>query len=157
MAAVSGSFHLSRPCQLIALGFGAGLSPRAPGTVGTALAVPLYLALAQLPWEWYVLAAVAGFVLGVHCCGRTARDVGVHDHPAIVWDEVIGYLITMTAAPPEWWWPLMGFILFRLFDILKPPPIRGLDRRVHGGLGIMLDDVAAGLFAWACIQVLAWL
>lgn len=157
MAGHSGAFHLSRPWQLIALGFGTGLSPRAPGTAGTLLAVPLYLALAGLDRWPYLAVLAAGFLLGVYCCGRTAREVGVHDHPAIVWDEVVGYLITMAAAPLQWWWVLIGFGLFRLFDIAKPMPIRALDRRVHGGIGIMLDDVVAGAFAWACLQGLIWL
>ena len=98
----------------------------------------------------------AGFALGVWICDRTARDLGVHDHPAIVWDEVIGYFVTMITAPPGWVWIVAGFALFRLFDILKPWPIRWIDRHVHGGVGIMLDDVLAGVFAWLSMQLIIW-
>jgi phosphatidylglycerophosphatase A len=96
----------------------------------------------------------AGFVLGIYICRRTTRDVGVHDHPAIVWDEVIGYLVTMAAVPASGLNVLAGFILFRFFDVLKPPPIRAVDQRVHGGFGIMFDDVLAGLYAWGCLKLL---
>jgi phosphatidylglycerophosphatase A len=85
-------------------------------------------------------------------CERTSRDLGVHDHGGIVWDEFVGFWLTMVAAPEGWHWLLAGFLLFRLFDILKPFPINYLDRHIHGGLGIMLDDAVAGSFAWFCLQ-----
>jgi phosphatidylglycerophosphatase A len=150
--------RLSDPVHLLAFGLGTGCSPKAPGTMGTLLAMALYLPLAQLPLAAYlgVLALVS--LAGVWLCGRAARELGVHDHPGIVWDEIAGYLLTMTAAPPGIGWMLGGFLLFRLFDIWKPWPIRWLDRRVGGGLGIMLDDLAAGAAAWAGLQaVKAWL
>ena len=90
-------------------------------------------------------------LLGFYLCGKTARDMGVHDHPGIVWDEIAGYWLTMTALPASWSWALAGFVLFRLFDIWKPWPISWLDRQVHGGVGIMVDDLLAGLFAWAIL------
>lgn len=138
---------LRDPGHLLALGFGSGLAPRAPGTFGTLAAVPVYLLCAQLPLMIYLLVTAIAFVLGVYLCGRTARALGVHDHPGIVWDEVVGYLLTMALAPPGWLWVVMGFACFRLFDIWKPWPIRVLDRSVHGGLGIMLDDLLAGAAA----------
>ncbi len=98
------------------------------------------------------MLTVAGFVLGVWICDRAARDLGVHDHPAIVWDEVIGYFVTMIAAPPGWLWIAVGFVLFRLFDILKPWPIRQADQQVGGGFGIMFDDLLAAGYAWLCLQ-----
>lgn len=150
--------RLSDPVQLLAFGFGAGCSPRAPGTMGTLMAVVLYLPLAQLPLAAYlgVLALVS--LGGIWICGRAARQLGVHDHPGIVWDEIAGYLLTMTAAPPGIAWMLGGFALFRLFDIWKPWPVGWLDRRVGGGLGIMLDDLAAGALAWVGLQAIkAWL
>jgi len=147
---------LLNPVHLFSLGFGTGLAPRAPGTFGTLLAVPLYLGLRPLPLELYLLVVAAAFALGVLICAATARAAGVHDHPAIVWDEVVGYLVTMTAAPAGWSWLAAGFVLFRLFDILKPWPIGWLDRRVHGGTGIMLDDVIAGVFAAALLQMLVY-
>jgi len=145
------------PVHFLALGFGSGCAPKAPGTFGTLAAIPLYLLLQPLPLWIYLLLTAAGFVLGVWVCDRTARDLGVHDHPAIVWDEVIGYWITMIAAPPGWLWVMAGFALFRLFDILKPWPIQQADRKVGGGFGIMFDDVLAAGYAWLVLQGLAWL
>mgnify|MGYP001042486727 FL=1 len=141
--------------HLLAFGFGAGCSPKAPGTMGTLLAVGIYLPLAGLPLNVYLLVLLGVTVAGVWLCGQAAKDLGVHDHPGIVWDEIAGYLLTMTAAPAGWLWMIVGFALFRLFDIWKPWPIGWLDRRVGGGFGIMLDDLVAGLFAAVCLQLLA--
>ncbi|HEY9198083.1 MAG TPA: phosphatidylglycerophosphatase A [Gammaproteobacteria bacterium] len=146
---------LRDPGHLLALGFGSGLAPYAPGTFGTLAAIPVYLLCAQLPLMVYLLAVAAAFALGVYLCGRTARALGVHDHPGIVWDEVVGYLLTMTFAPPGWGWILFGFACFRLFDIWKPWPIRVCDRHVHGGLGIMLDDLLAGAAAGVLVMSVA--
>jgi phosphatidylglycerophosphatase A len=148
-------FDRRRPGHWIAFGLGSGLSPWAPGTAGTLAAIPLYLVLAGLPLPWYLAAVVLAALVGVWACGATARDLGRGDPGAIVWDEVVGFLVTMTAAPPGLAWIILGFALFRLFDIWKPWPIRALDARVHGGLGIMLDDLAAGLLAWAVLQAIA--
>ena len=147
---------LRHPAHFLSFGFGSGLAPVAPGTFGTLAAVPLYWLLAQVSLGYYLAAVALGTLLGVWLCGFTARTLGVHDHGAIVWDEVIGYLITMTLAPAGWPWLLVGFVLFRIFDILKPWPIRWADRRVGGGLGIMLDDVLAGVMAWLVLQGVAW-
>lgn len=144
---------LRDPGHLLALGFGSGLAPRAPGTAGTLIAIPLYLLCAQLPHLYYLMVVVGAFGLGVFLCDRTARVLGVHDHPGIVWDEVVGYLVTMAWVPSGWGWVAAGFLCFRVFDILKPWPIRVCDRRVHGGLGIMLDDLLAGLGAAVVLQV----
>ncbi len=145
------------PLHCVATGFGAGLAPRAPGTVGTLVAVPLYLLLRGLELHYYAGIVAVLFVAGVAICGRTARALNAHDHPAIVFDEVVGFLVAMIAAPSGWAWLAAGFALFRFFDIVKPPPIGMLDRRVQGGFGIMLDDLVAGLFAAAALQGLAWL
>ena len=145
------------PVHFLALGFGSGCAPKAPGTFGTLAAIPLYLLMQPLPLWIYLLLTVGGFALGVWICDRTARDLGVHDHPAIVWDEVIGYWITMIAAPSGWLWVIAGFALFRLFDILKPWPIRQADQQVGGGFGIMFDDVLAAVYAWLVLQGLAWM
>ena len=142
---------LRDPGHLLALGFGSGLAPRAPGTFGTLAAIPVYLLCAQLPLMIYLLVVAAAFSVGVYLCGRTARALGVHDHPGIVWDEVVGYLMTMAFAPSGWLWVVLGFVCFRLFDILKPWPIRVLDHSVHGGLGIMIDDALAGVLAALCL------
>lgn len=146
---------LGNVVHLLAFGLGAGCSPRAPGTLGTLVGVALYLPLAQLPLAVYLGVLLLVVVAGVWICGVAARDLGVHDHPGIVWDEIAGYLLTMVGAPSGWVWIAAGFALFRLFDIWKPWPIGWLDRRVGGGLGIMLDDLVAGLFAAACLQLLA--
>lgn len=142
------------PIHFLAFGLGSGAAPFAPGTFGTLAAVPLYLLFAQLPMGWYLLLLIAASGIGIYLCERTAKDLGVHDHGGIVWDEFVGYWITMVAAPSEWWWLVVGFVLFRFFDILKPFPISWLDKHIHGGLGIMLDDAVAGTFAWLCLQLL---
>ena len=149
------ALKLSNPLHLLALGFGSGLSPVMPGTMGTLAAIPLYLLVQGLPLWAYLGLLVLGFVAGIKICEAATRAIGRHDHGAIVWDEIIGFGITMIAAPAGWGWIAAGFVLFRIFDIAKPWPIRWFDRRVHGGVGIMLDDVIAGLFALACLQGLA--
>lgn len=132
----------------MALGFGAGLSPKAPGTVGTLAAIPIVILVSLLGHHAYLSILIAGFILGVYVCGKTATDVQHPDHGAIVWDEIIGFMITMLFIPITWQSLLLGFALFRFFDIVKPWPISWLDKNVHAGLGIMLDDVAAGIAAW---------
>ena len=147
---------LTNPVHCLAFGFGSGLGPKAPGTFGTLMAVPIYLLLAGLSLPVYVAIIIAAFILGVYLCGKTADDLGVHDHPGIVWDEFVGFWITMIAAPAGWAWLLLGFLLFRLFDIWKPWPIKVLDEKMETGMGIMLDDVLAGIYALLIIQFLAW-
>jgi phosphatidylglycerophosphatase A len=146
------NFDWRRPHHWLAYGFGAGLSPWAPGTVGTVAAVPIYLSLQPLPLFWYLGLLTAMLLIGIWACGKTARELNAHDPSAIVWDEILGYLLTMTGAPPGWVWMALGFALFRLFDILKPWPIRELDRKVRGGLGVILDDLLAGLIALVLLQ-----
>ncbi|MBN4053452.1 phosphatidylglycerophosphatase A [Haliea sp. AH-315-K21] len=145
----------THPVHFLAFGFGSGLSPKAPGTAGTVVAVILYLLLAQLPLLAYLGMLLVTFAVGIYICGRSSKLLGVHDHGGIVWDEFVGYWITMLVAPSGWEWIIIGFILFRLFDILKPFPINVFDKHVHGGLGIMLDDAIAGSFAWLCLQLIA--
>ncbi|MBL4581809.1 MAG: phosphatidylglycerophosphatase A [Gammaproteobacteria bacterium] len=145
---------LANPIHLLAFGFGAGLSPKAPGTVGTVVAVLIYLALPSMPIILYAGLIVLSFVFGIWLCGKTAEDLGVHDHGGIVWDEFVGYWITMFMAPSGLVWVLLGFVLFRLLDIFKPWPIKWADKELAGGLGIMLDDVLAGIMAALCMQAL---
>ena len=144
----------SNPIHWLAFGGGAGLAPVAPGTFGTLVGIPFFLLLAGLPLWLYSMVTLALFVIGVWLCGRSSASLGVHDHPGIVWDEIVGYLVTMTAAPMQWQWLLIGFLLFRFFDIVKPWPIRWLDRRVAGGFGIMVDDLLAGVFGLIVMQSL---
>lgn len=146
---------LKNPIHFLALGFGSGLAAKAPGTFGTLAAVPLYLLMAQLPLSWYLAVTLVCVLAGIYICDKAAKDMGVHDHGAIVWDEVAGLLITMIAAPAGVLWLVVGFVLFRLFDIIKPWPIRWLDAKVEGGFGIMIDDVLAGIFALIGVQALA--
>lgn len=144
------------PVYFIAFGFGTGLMPVAPGTWGTLAAIPLYLLMLDTHWSIYLALTVMAFILGVWVSDKVSQELGVHDYKGIVWDEVVGYLLTMFLAPVGIVWMLTGFILFRIFDIWKPQPIRLIDRRVHGGLGIMLDDVGAAIPAWLIMQALAW-
>ncbi len=143
------------PIHFLAFGFGSGLSPKAPGTMGTLAAIPLFLLMQPLSLPIYLLVTAVACLLGFWLCDKTSQDLGVHDHPGIVWDEFCGFWITMIAAPAGWQWIVLGFVLFRLFDIWKPWPIRWLDKKVHGGFGIMIDDLIAGAFAGACLQVIA--
>lgn len=147
---------LRNPVHFLALGFGSGLAAKAPGTFGTLAAIPLYLLMMNLSFPLYVMCVAIGAIVGIYICDKAAKDMQVHDHGAIVWDEVIGLLITMIAAPAGLLWLGVGFVLFRFFDIIKPWPISWLDKHVHGGFGIMIDDVLAGILALFCMQVLAF-
>lgn len=142
---------LRDPVHLLAFGFGSGLSPYAPGTFGTLVAVPIVAFVMQFGFAAHLTFALVICAVGIWLCGESARRLGVHDHPGIVWDEICGYTVTMLAAPPHWYWLLAGFVLFRFFDILKPWPIREADHSLRGGLGIMLDDIIAGVFAAAVL------
>ena len=142
------------PSGFLAFGFGSGLSPFAPGTMGTLVAIPFVFALRALdtPVFWFVLILL--FLLGVQLCGSVSRRLGVHDHGGIVWDEMVGYWLSAAFVPLTWPWLLAAFLLFRFFDILKPWPIRQLDKKVSGGFGIMIDDVVAALFTVLILAVL---
>ena len=144
---------LAHPPILLATGFGSGLSPVAPGTAGTLASLLLFTVLRDTGWPLLILC-VAGFLAGILICRLTSDRLGVHDHGGIVWDEFIGMWVTLLWVPLSLTSIVAGFVLFRLFDILKPWPIGPLDKRVHGGLGIMLDDLIAGVFANLCLQLL---
>ena len=156
MQAVPVKALFSSVANFFALGAGLGLAPKAPGTFGTLLGIPLLLLMPQSLLA-YTAVLVVLFIFGVWCCDECARYLGVHDHGAIVWDEVVGYLITMLALPVTWQWILAGFVVFRIFDITKPWPINWVDRHVKGGMGIMVDDVLAGIFAAVTLQVIYWI
>ncbi|MDX1561570.1 MAG: phosphatidylglycerophosphatase A [Gammaproteobacteria bacterium] len=148
---------LRDPVHLFALGFGSGLSPWAPGTCGSLLALPLAWAL-TLYSPLVAAGIVAVFVVaGIWVCGESARRLGVHDHPAIVWDEIAAMCLVALAIPSGLVWLALGFIAFRIFDIFKPWPIRDLDHRLAGGLGIMLDDVVAAVYAAASVRLVEYL
>ncbi|GAC10670.1 phosphatidylglycerophosphatase A family protein [Paraglaciecola chathamensis] len=152
---------LANPIHFLALGFGSGLAPKAPGTFGTIAAIPLVCLLAySTTLTGYVLVTLLASLIGIWLCGKTAHDMMVHDDSSIVWDEIAGLLITMIAVPLNWQTLLLGFVLFRILDILKPWPISYLDARVHGGFGIMIDDILAGVFALILMHItlyLGWL
>ena len=148
---------LRSPVNFLAFGFGSGLAPVAPGTFGS---VPgLLLGWATLGLGTYVQLGIAAtlFIAGIWLCGRCARDLGVHDHGGIVWDEITGMYVALLLAPPTLPGFLLAFVLFRAFDIAKPWPIRDLDHRLGGGLGIMLDDLAAALYALIFLALYGWL
>lgn len=152
-------FLVARPAHFIALGFGAGLAPKAPGTFGTLAALPLYWLLLQaglgLPALLFVIAA--GFALGVWACAVTGKNLGVADHGGIVWDEVIAMWLVLAFTPASWLGWLIAFGLFRFFDILKPWPIRFFDARLKNGFGVMFDDLLAALYALLIIKGWQWL
>ena len=147
------------PVHLLAFGLGAGLAPRAPGTAGTVVAVPLVAATWALPLAVRIGICLVLILAGAWLCGASARKLGVHDHGGIVADEIAGFYLAMLLLPAGGWWMLAAFVGFRFFDIAKPWPIGPLDRRVGGGTGIMIDDLVAGLFTAAALQLggLAWM
>ena len=149
----------------MAFGFGAGLVPKGPGTAGTLVGLPVWLTLCWLPWPAYVALVVLLFGFGCWVCGASARLLGVHDYGGIVFDEIVGFLVTCIPLLPAlhlkegyfFHWLAGAFLRFRFFDVLKPWPIRNLERRLGGGFGIMLDDVLAGVYAGALLAVATWL
>jgi phosphatidylglycerophosphatase A len=142
-------FLVSHPAHFVALGFGAGLAPVAPGTFGTLAAIPLYWLLAIfLPPLVIAFLAIPLFFAGIWACDVTGRDLGVADHGAMVWDEIVAFLPLAALASSSWLLQLTAFLLFRLFDIWKPFPIREMERRLKGGLGVMADDLVAACYAY---------
>ena len=148
---------LSNPIHLIAFGFGSGLAPKAPGTFGTLVAIPPYLLLEPLSLTNFLIVLIILSLVSFYIAGKSAQLLGVHDHGGIVIDEICGYLVTMALAPSGWQWIIIGFILFRIFDILKPWPINLLDKNVSGGIGIVLDDLMAGIYALLSLELIVWL
>ncbi|CAM5244191.1 phosphatidylglycerophosphatase A family protein [Rhodanobacter lindaniclasticus] len=156
---------LATPWGWLACGFGSGLAPLAQGTFGSLAALLPWLGLRELPVWIYGLVLLAGFAIGVRACDVAGRALGVDDHRSLVWDEFIGQWLALlplqgallSAGGLSWWMPVAGFVLFRVFDVWKPWPIRWLDRRVKGGFGVMIDDVIAGVFAAIVLAALLWL
>lgn len=156
LASPTRAFLLAHPAHFIALGFGAGLSPKAPGTLGTLLGFPLFWLLSGAPFYWAWIALF--LVLGIWACEVTGRALGVQDHGGLVWDEVAAFLMVLPFAPPSLLGYALAFASFRLFDIWKPFPIAWFDRHVPGGLGVMLDDVLAAGYAILLLWALSrWL
>ena len=147
---------LLNPIHMLSFGFGSGLSPFASGTFGTLAAIPFYYYMQSMPLGYYLIMVLTTFALGVYVCDVTTKALGVHDHGAIVWDEFVGYFITMIAVPTGWSYIIAGFFLFRVFDVFKPWPIHILDEKVSGGFGIMIDDVLAGVYSLVCMHLLIY-
>jgi phosphatidylglycerophosphatase A len=141
------------PIHFLAYGFGAGLMPVMPGTFGTLIGIGfLYILLPLDPYYYALIVLVAG-LLGIFICGQTAKDFGKKDPGNIVWDEIVGFLVAMYLVPHEWYWVLAGFVIFRIFDIWKPYPIKAIEKNLKLGLGIMTDDIVAGLYTFLILHV----
>jgi phosphatidylglycerophosphatase A len=150
-------FLCKHPQHILALGFGSGLFPKAPGTVGTLVGVVAYGLIAGHP-IWMKLTIIAFlFIIGISICGNTAKALGIHDHSSIVWDEIVAMMLVLAFTPPTILWWSVAFILFRLFDIWKPFPIKLSDQKIQGGFGVMFDDLLAAIYAILLIQIGLWL
>jgi phosphatidylglycerophosphatase A len=145
----------TNPIHFIACGFGVGLIPIMPGTFGTMLGVLFYLILIKLPFLFFLFMVLLMNIAGIYLCGKVNKDLNTQDHPAAVWDEIAAFPIVMLATPPTWYYILIGFILFRFFDILKPFPISYLDKNIHGGFGVMLDDIVAALISCGILLLIS--
>ena len=145
---------LCDPRLLLAYGFGFGLAPKAPGTFGTLVGIPLVVLIMHLPSLWAVAILSLLFAVGVPICRRGSEHLETDDPGAVVWDEIVGYGVAVVAIPFSLWAMVIAFMLFRMFDILKPWPIKWADSKVHGGLGIMLDDLLAGLLALGILHLI---
>lgn len=152
--------HLDKVWQrgdyFLGFGFGSGLLPIAPGTWGTLAAIPLYFLIKDFNPYLYCLIVVIAFIGGCRICETICNESGVHDYSGIVWDEVVGFMITLFLVPPGAIWIVVGFLLFRFFDVIKPWPIKQVDAKVSGGFGVMFDDVLAGVYAWICLQLFSY-
>ena len=147
-------FILRHPAHFFAFGFGSGLFPRSPGTMGTLVAFPIFWYLEPLLTDaLFLLVLVAAFAFGVWVCEKTGRALGVADYGGIVWDEIVAFLLVLFFTPDGFFWSLLSFSLFRFFDILKPQPIRHFDRTWHGGLGVMFDDILAAGYTLLCLAL----
>jgi len=147
---------LSHPAHFFALGFGSGLAPKAPGTFGTLVGLPLFWLINGYTLATQLVLNSLLFLVGIYFCDKTGKALGVSDHGGIVWDEIVAIMLVLTFTINQWQWWLAAFMLFRLFDIWKPFPIRQCDAKVKGGLGVMLDDLLAAIYAILSLKALAW-
>jgi phosphatidylglycerophosphatase A len=148
-------FLLSHPAHFISFGFGSGLARKAPGTFGTLAAFPLYwLITPLLSNQLFMLLLILAFALGIQVCNMTGKALGEADYGGIVWDEIVSFMLVLFFTPPGWYWSLLAFVLFRFFDIYKPPPIRYFDSNWHGGLGVMFDDLLAAGYSLLCMALI---
>lgn len=146
--------NLKDPWQLLAVGLGSGLAPVAPGTFGSLAALPLCMLLVYCPWHVVLVVVLLTFVLGLKAASAAEKVLGMHDNSAVVIDEFAGMFVAVMFYPPVWYYALLAFVLFRIFDIFKPFPVFVADRRVGGALGVMLDDILAGIYALLAAQLI---
>jgi phosphatidylglycerophosphatase A len=151
------SFILQHPAHFFGMGFGSGLAKKAPGTAGTLVALPLAWVLAIFSTPIQLLLITLLFLIGIPICSITGKALGVVDHGGIVWDEIVAMLLVLSFTPNEWQWWLTAFLLFRLFDIWKPYPIRQLDANLKNGFGVMFDDLLAAIYAIICLELMLWM
>lgn len=148
-------FVFSHPAHFIAFGFGAGLSRFAPGTAGTLVGFPLYWMIGPHYSSWAVLTLVCVlFGVGVWACDITGRDLGISDHGGMCWDEIVAFLLILEIAPGGLYWQVAAFFLFRAFDVVKPSPIRELEKRMKGGFGVMFDDILAAGYTLLALAII---
>ena len=148
------TFVANHPAHFVAFGFGSGLAPIAPGTAGTLLAIPMYWLIRPHYSDFeFLLLIVAAFVLGIWACARTGRDLGIADYGGMVWDEIVAFWLVLLIVPGEFLWQLAAFVLFRIFDIVKPQPIRFFDATLKGGFGVMFDDLIAAFYALLVLAI----
>lgn len=151
------TFLIQHPAHFLALGFGTGLSPKAPGTVGTLIGLPMYYLIRGQSINLQLLTIVVAFMIGVYLCDKTGKALGVADHGGIVWDEIVAMMLVLTITPFSLLWWVVAFVLFRLFDIWKPFPIRQCDAKLKGGFGVMFDDLLAAVYAMLVLKALLWI
>lgn len=149
-------FLLQHPAHFFGLGFGSGLAPKAPGTFGTLVGYPLFWLISVYALSTQLIIISALFLIGIYFCGVTGKALGVSDHGGIVWDEIVAMMLVLAFTPNQWQWWLVAFLLFRLFDIWKPFPIRQYDAKLKNGFGVMFDDLLAAIYAIIGLQGLLW-
>lgn len=151
------AFLFAHPAHFLALGFGSGLAPKAPGTFGTIVGLPLFYLISAYSLNVQLTIIAGAFIVGIYFCDVAGKALGVSDHGSIVWDEIAAMMLVLTITPSQWQWWLVAFCLFRLFDIWKPFPIRKCDAQLKGGFGVMLDDLLAAIYAMICLKGLLWI
>ena len=149
-------FLLAHPAHFFALGFGSGLAPKAPGTFGTLIGFPLFWLIFNYSFSTQLIIIAVLFIFGVYVCDKTGKDLGVSDHGAMVWDEIVAIMLVLAFAPNTWLGWLVAFLLFRLFDIWKPYPICYFDAKLKNGFGVMFDDLLAAIYAILVLKFIVW-
>ena len=147
---------IAHPTHFISLGFGSGLAPKAPGTFGTLVGLPLFWLISDLSFYAQLSIIILLFLVGIYCCDKTGKALGVSDHGGIVWDEIVAIMLVLTITPMQWRWWLIAFLLFRLFDIWKPYPICYFDAKLKNGFGVMFDDLLAAIYAILVMKFILW-